>query len=359
MALSVGFVGMPNVGKSTLLNALSNAGAEAANYPFCTIDKNIGVVEVPDDSLRRLNESLHPEECVPSTIQIVDIAGLVKGASRGEGLGNRFLGHIREVDAIAHVVRCFDDPEVTHVDGSVDPLRDVEVVETELSLADLESAMRTLERERKIHTDAARRRVSVLERVVESLDVGRPIREIGLTSEQLDLVRDHNFLTAKPVLYVANTDADDFSAVPPLVEVLVSRFGAERVIAINAKLECEMVDLSEADRADFMSEIGLKETGIVSLVRRLFDLLGLVNFYTIANNKLRAWKVVRGTSAIQAAGMIHSDMQRGFIRAEIAKVDDIVRCGSFSELRRSGLVRSEGRDYVIQPDDVVHILFSE
>lgn len=306
MALSVGFVGMPNVGKSTLLNALSNAGAEAANYPFCTIDKNIGVVEVPDDSLRRLNESLHPEECVPSTIQIVDIAGLVKGASRGEGLGNRFLGHIREVDAIAHVVRCFDDPEVTHVDGSVDPLRDVEVVETELSLADLESAMRTLERERKIHTDA-----------------------------------------------------DDFSAVPPLVEVLVSRFGAERVIAINAKLECEMVDLSEADRADFMSEIGLKETGIVSLVRRLFDLLGLVNFYTIANNKLRAWKVVRGTSAIQAAGMIHSDMQRGFIRAEIAKVDDIVRCGSFSELRRSGLVRSEGRDYVIQPDDVVHILFSE
>lgn len=359
MALSVGFVGMPNVGKSTLLNALSKAEAEAANYPFCTIDRNIGVVEVPDDSLRRLNESLHPDECVPSTIQIVDIAGLVRGASRGEGLGNRFLGHIREVDALAHVVRCFADPEVAHVDGSVDPLRDVEIVETELSLADLESALRTLERERKIHTDAAQKRVNVLEAVVEALDAGRPIREIGLSSEQLDMVRDHNFLTAKPVLYVANTDAVDFSAVPPRVQVLVNRFGADKVVAINARLECEMVELSEADRADFMSEIDLTETGIVSLVRQLFELLGLVNFYTIDNNKLRAWKVVRGTSAVQAAGMIHSDMQRGFIRAEIAKVHDVERCGSFSELKRGGLVRSEGRDYVIQPEDVVHILFSE
>lgn len=359
MALSVGLVGMPNVGKSTLLNALSNAHAEAANYPFCTIDKNIGMVEVPDESLRRLNDSLHPEECVPSSIQIVDIAGLVRGASQGEGLGNKFLGHIRAVDAVAHVVRCFDDPGVVHVDGSVDPLRDIEVVDTELALADLESAERTLDRDRKTHTDAARKRVAVLEKIVEGLDRGIPIRNLGVSSDELDFVRDHSFLTAKPVLYVANTDSTDFTDLPPSVAVLVDRFGPLSVMPINAKLECELIELPEEDRYVLMQEMGLEVPGIVGLVRRLFELLGLVNFYTIANNKLRAWKVVRGTKAAQAAGMIHSDMERGFIRAEIAKVDDVVKCGSFSELRKIGLVRSEGRDYVIQPEDVVHILFSE
>jgi GTP-binding protein YchF len=359
VALSVGLVGMPNVGKSTLLNALSNARAEAANYPFCTIDKNVGMVEVPDESLKRLNDSLRPEECVPSSIQIVDIAGLVRGASRGEGLGNKFLGHIRAVDAVAHVVRCFDDPGVIHVDGSVDPLRDIEVVDTELALADLESAARTLERDRKTHTDAARKRVAVLAKLVEGLDRGIPIRSMGVSSEELDLVRDHNFLTAKPVLYVANTDATDFRHLPPNVSMLIDRFGPTSVMPINAKLECELIELPEEDRFSFMEEMGLEVPGIVGLVRRLFELLGLVNFYTIANNKLRAWKVVKGTKAAQAAGMIHSDMERGFIRAEIAKVDDVVKYGSFSELRKSGLVRAEGRDYAIQPEDVVHILFSE
>jgi GTP-binding protein YchF len=350
---------MPNVGKSTLLNALSNANAEAANYPFCTIDKNVGMVEVPDESLRRLNDSIHPEECVPSSIEIVDIAGLVRGASRGEGLGNKFLGNIRAVDAVAHVVRCFEDPGVIHVDGSVDPLRDIEVVDTELALADMESAERTLERDRKIHTDAARRRAAVLASIVEGLDRGIAIRNMGISSDELDLVRDHNFLTAKPVLYVANTDATDFRDLPASVAMLVGRFGPASVMPINAKLECELIELSEEDRLVFMQEMGLEAPGIVGLVRRLFELLGLVNFYTIANNKLRAWKVVRGTKAAQAAGMIHSDMERGFIRAEIAKVGDVVKYRSFSELRKRGLVRSEGRDYVIQPEDVVHILFSE
>lgn len=358
MSLSVGLVGMPNVGKSTLLNALSNAGAEAANYPFCTIDKNIGVVEVPDDALLRLSETLQPKECVASTISIVDIAGLVRGASRGEGLGNRFLAHIREVDAIAHVVRCFEDPEVTHVSGSVDPVRDIEVVDTELSIADLESAERTLERDRKVHTDTSRKRVWVLERIVEALDAGTAIRDIGLTSDELSVVKDHNFLTAKPVLYVANTNTQDFHDTPPLVSVLTDRFGSANVAVINAGLECELAELSETDRVDYMREIGLDEPGVVGLVRRLFDLLGLINFYTVANNKLRAWKVAHGTVAYTAAGMIHSDMQQGFIRAEIAKVSDVVQFGSFAELRKRGLVRTEGRDYVIEPEDVVHILFS-
>jgi len=358
MSLSVGLVGMPNVGKSTLLNALSNAGAEAANYPFCTIDKNVGIVEVPDESLLRLKEALQPKECVASTIEIVDIAGLVKGASKGEGLGNRFLAHIREVGAIAHVVRCFEDPEVTHVSGTVDPFRDIETVDLELAIADLESAERTLERDRKVHTDAARQRVRVLERVVEALSAGIAIRDIGLTQDELDIVKDHNFLTAKPVLYVANTDAEDFHTFPPLVSAVIDRFKPSNVAVINAKLECELAELPENDRIEYMREIGLEVPGTVNLVRRLFELLDLINFYTIANDKLRAWKVVYGTDAYTAAGMIHSDMQRGFIRAEIAKVDDVVQYRSFAELRKRGLVRSEGRSYVIQPEDVVHILFS-
>ena len=358
MSLSVGLVGMPNVGKSTLLNALSNALAEAANYPFCTIDKNVGVVEVPDDSLLRLRDALQPKECVASTIQIIDIAGLVRGASRGEGLGNRFLAHIREVDAIAHVVRCFEDPEVAHVDGGVDPIRDIDVVETELSIADLESAERSLERERKVHTDTAKKRVGVLERIVEALDAGSAIRDIGLTKDELSLVNDHNFLTAKPVLYVANTNSEDFRTVPPLVSAVIDRVRPADVVVINARLECELAELPDDDRTELMSEIGLDVPGTVNLVRHLFNLLGLINFYTIANNKLQAWKIPYGTDAHTAAGMIHSDMKRGFVRAEIAKVEDVVKYGPFSELRKRGLVRAEGREYIIEPEDVVHILFS-
>lgn len=361
MALSIGIIGMPNVGKSTLLNALTHAHAEASNYPFCTTDQNVGVAEVPDERLWRLNELLHPTECTPTAIHFTDIAGLVKGASQGEGLGNRFLGHIRTVDAILHVVRCFHDEHVVHVDGTVDPVRDVEVVNTELIMADLESAEKGVTTQKRLvrsGVKGAQERLSVLTALRDGLSWGKPVREIGLTPDEMEHVRDFNFLTAKPVLYVANVDEDDVRGEREEVQRLRAAVGEDRVIPISAEIEEEISELEEEEeRKAFLADLGLHETGLHRLIVASYRLLNLITFYTIAHEKLRAWQVVEGTTAEEAAGKIHSDMERGFIRAEVMSYEDVATYKTMAELHRHGRVRAEGREYVMRDGDVVHILF--
>lgn len=349
MGLSVGIIGLPNVGKTTLLNALARTRAEVSNYPFCTKDRNVGVAEVPDERLVKLEEVLKPKSTVPATVTFVDIAGLVKGASRGEGLGNRFLSYVREADALVHVVRCFSDPEVAHVDGSVDPVRDVEVVETELILADLEVAERAISRRGK----AARsgEEIELLRKVVEALGRGEPLRSLKLSTEESRVLRSFSFLTSKPVIYVANTGEEE-----PAGGELVGRLreAVGEVVPISAKIESEIAELEDpTERRAFLEEMGLEEPGVERLVRASYKLLGLITFYTTVHGKLRAWPVPEGTTAQEAAGEVHSDMERGFIRAEVASWEDLVRTGSWAELHRTGRVRSEGRDYKVQDGEVL------
>ena len=363
MALSIGIVGMPNVGKSTLFNALTQAGAQMSNYAFTTIDRNVGVVEVPDERLQELNRLLSPEECIPTTIQFVDIAGLVEGASRGEGLGNKFLGHIREVDAVAHVVRCFEDERVVRTDRSIDPSRDAEIVNAELALADLETAEKGLQRWQKIARSDAKLesgQIDTYRKVKDRLEQGMVVRGIVLSDEEMEIVTDSHFLTLKPLLYVANVAEDDPKGEGLLVKGLRESLGENKIITpISAKMEEEISELPDEEREEFLFDLGLEDSCINRFILEGYKLLKLITFYTTANNKLRAWQLTDGTSAPDAAGNIHSDMQQRFIKAEVASYEDLKRHGSMAELQRTGLVKIEGKDYKVRDGDVMHFMFGK
>ena len=362
--MKLGVVGLPNVGKSTLFNAITQAGAQAANYPFCTIEPNVGVVPVPDARLTRLSEMYSPKKTTPATIEFVDIAGLVRGASRGEGLGNKFLSHIREVDAVVHVVRCFEDENVVHVDGSVDPVRDMETINLELVFADLETVERRIDRTKKMMKSGDKRpgrELEILEAIRAALEAGRPARTVPVDEEDAPFVKGLFLLTTKPVVYVANVAEDALGAAPDAMAARVyeaaPREGAE-AMTVCAQLEEEVAALDPAEKAAFLAEMGVQESGLDQLVRACYRLLGLISFLTAGADEVRAWTIRRGWKAPQAAGVIHTDFERGFIRAEIVPYDTLVSLGSMAACREKGLVRSEGKDYVMQDGDVTLFRFN-
>ncbi len=364
--LKLGIVGLPNVGKSTLFNALTAAGADAANYPFCTVEPNVGMVEVPDARVDRLAEVVKPQRVQRATVQFVDIAGLVKGASEGEGLGNQFLTNIRETDAVVHVVRCFDDPDVVHVMGSVDPVRDREVINLELVLSDLAVAEKRLERVRKSARGGdkdALAEVAVLERLVAGLGEGQPARAVDLNDDERKLMKSFNLLTSKPVLYLANVSEDDLpegdnAHVHALRSAVEESGEVAHVIPISSKIESELAELPQEDRADFLASLGLDEPGLNKLIREGYRLLGLQVYFTAGEKEVRAWEIPVGARAPEAAGVIHSDFERGFIRAETVGWGDFEKTGSVKAAREQGLMRSEGKEYVVQDGDIMLFRFN-
>ena len=362
--MKLGIVGLPNVGKSTLFNAITKAGAEAANYPFCTIEPNVGVVTVPDNRLKVLHEMYNSKKTVYTTIEFYDIAGLVKGASKGEGLGNKFLGHIREVAAIVHVVRCFDDANVVHVDGKIDPVSDIETINTELILSDMEVLERRIQKTRKnLKGDKIlQKELDLLEKVSEFLGEGRSARAMELDDEEAEFVKSLDLLSYKPVIYAANVSEDDASEEDNEYVRKVREFAETEgsdVIVVCAKLEAEMAELDDEEKALFLEELGIEESGLDKLVKASYRLLDLISFLTAGEPEVRAWTIKKGTKAPGAAGKIHSDFEKGFIRAETIAYDKLIECGgNLATAKEKGLVRSEGKDYVVKDGDVMHFLFN-
>lgn len=367
MGFKCGIVGLPNVGKSTIFNALTSAGAEAANFPFCTKDPNVGVVNIPDPRLAELTRIYKPKRELPAVMQFVDIAGLVKGASQGEGLGNQFLSHIRETDAVMHVVRCFEDVNVTHVEGSVDPARDAEVVNLELALRDLDTVDKKLAKDKKLAGQAsapdskeAKVRVDILERVKVLLDDGKPARMAELTEEDIALIRDLGLLTLKPMFYCANMREDEINVGNAHLET-VKAFAAEQkcdVVVVSGKIESEIAELDGDEKKEFLKEMGLEESGLDRVIRKGFSMLGLQTYFTAGEQETRAWTIPKGCKAPQAAGVIHSDFEKGFIRAETLAFDDLIKAGSWQAAKEKGLVRTEGKEYIVQDADIMHFLFN-
>lgn len=365
MSLTAGIVGLPNVGKSTLFNAITRAGAESANYPFCTIDPNVGIVEVPDERLLKLTEVVKPKKTIPTAFEFTDIAGIVKGANKGEGLGNQFLSHIRQVDAICQVVRCFEDENITHVSGKIDPIDDIETINLELLLADLETVNRRYERAEKLARQKDKDAVmefNVIQKLKDGLEEEVPARAIQLTEDEEVIAKQLHLLTAKPILYVANVSEDEITEADSNEYVQAVRKFAEKeqaqVIVVSAKIEEEIAELDHEEKAMFLEELGIEESGLDLLIRASYDLLGFGTYFTAGEQEVRAWTFKKGMKAPEAAGIIHTDFERGFIRAETVSYDDLMEGGSMAQARENGKVRLEGKEYIVEDGDVIHFRFN-